>query len=261
VSENFYYEQSVYAKEAGLWFKSIADLIDGGDESDTDNPDKPVFDASSYEALLETLTAMMPMIREFNYGEWIYNQYDDAMTVESPEEFCTYINLLYACGTHAGRIDKDGNDYRKAIGYAYRDLNKDGSDELFILNEDSDIIALFTLRKGTPVMLWRACDGASSALDENGRLMATRYADRDLTSMEYFAYELTRNGELVINEYLLGSQDFCKAMTSDGKISVVDFETFRSEYQRIFDKHIGEFWDSSWNEGGKFLTFTPLPKN
>jgi hypothetical protein len=40
-----------------------------------------------------------------------------------------------------------------------------------------------------------------------------------------------------------------------------DFETFRSEYQRIFDKHIGEFWDGSWNEGGKFLTFTPLPEN
>jgi hypothetical protein len=182
------------------------------------------------------------------------------MTVDSPEKFYTYINLLYACGSHAGYIDTDGNDYRVAIGYAYKDINRDGKDELFILNENSDIIALFTLQKNTPVMLFRACDGGKTALDDQGRLMVGRYADRNFRSMEYFVYSLNDKGELVTEEYLLGSQDFCKAMTDGGKVAVIDLDTYRAEYKRIFNKDQGEFWDGAWNQGGKVLTFTPIPE-
>ncbi len=264
VFSNFYYDPRPFAKESGLWFKSIVGLTEETTESDTATPDtdrKYHFDASSYEAILETLSAMMPTIRAYSNSDWLQGKYDDAMTVDSPEEFRTYINLLYACGTHAGFIDSDGNDRRKDIGYAYKDLNKDGKDELFILNEDSDLIALFTLKKGTPVMLWRACDGAKAALEESGRLLATRYVYRDFMSAEYFVYSLNRKEELVTDEYMLGSHDFCKVMNRDGKVTVVDFETLQAKYNEIFKKNTDGLWYNEWNEGGKLLTFTPLPQN
>ncbi len=262
VFSNFYYDPRPFAKESGLWFKSIAGLTEETTESgDTpDTVEAPEFDASSYEAILETLIAMMPTIRAYSNSDWLQGKYDDAMTVDSPEEFRTYINLLYACGTHAGFIDSDGNDRRRAIGYAYKDLNRDGKDELFILNEDSHLIALFTLKKGTPVMLWRACDGANAALDENGRLLATRYVYRDFMSAEYFVYRLNRKGELVTDEYMLGSQDFCKVMNHDGKVTVVDFETLQAKYNEIFKKNTDGLWYNEWNGDGKLLTFIPLPE-
>ncbi len=248
----------IYAKEAGLWFRSIDTLT--ADSAESDAADKYDFDASSYEAILASVTAMMPLAREYVYGTWTRNGYDDAMVIESPEEFRTYINLLRVCGTHAGYIDGYGQEFRKAIGYSYKDLNGDGSDELFILNEDSDLIALFTLREGKPHMIWCASDCLSAALDEKGRLKVAHYPDRSGQTMEYIIYELTPEGELLTVEYLYGGHKISKA-TVNGRQQIVDMDTFRAEYERIFGYHVGEFWDNSWNEGGKMLTFTPLPEN
>lgn len=245
----YHYRYTLLAREAGLWFRSLND-------SEV-QPDAPAFDASSYDALLDTLTTMMPTIREFVYKDWLNGAYDGLMAVDSPEEFSLYSNLLYACGMHGGYTDAEGNQYSKALGYAYKDLNADGSDELFILNEDSELVALFTLQEGSPTLLWRATDGSFSALDSEGQLMTGRYANGSFTAMEYFAYKLTPEGELSATSYLFGDEYLRKIMT-DGKICIVDTDTYRAEFRRVFDKNQGEIWDGTWNEGGKTLSFIPF---
>lgn len=252
----------IYAKEAGLWFRSINTLTVDSSESDTETPDtaqKAVFDASSYETILTSVTAMMPLAREYNYGTWTRNGYDDAMVIGSPEDYRIYINLLHTCANNNGYLDGEGTYHPKTIGYAYRDLNGDSSDELFILNEDSDLIALFTLREGRPHMVWCASDCLSAALDEKGRLKVSRYPGMSGQTMEYIIYELTPDGDLSTVEYLYGGHKIRKIMIN-GQQHIVDMDTFRTEYERIFGYHVGEFWDNSWNEGGKMLTFTPLPE-
>lgn len=248
-ANNYHYSYKTCAREAGLWFHSVT-----GEE---EQPDALAFDASSYDALLNTLSTMMPAIRAFVYKDWLNGEYDQLMAVDSPEEFSLYSNLLYACGMHGGYTDAEGNVYRKALGYAYKDLNADGSDELFIMNEDSELIALFTLKDGIPVLLWRATDGAFSAIDSEGQFMAARYANRTYTAMEYFVYKLTPEGELTITEYLYGDEHVRKT-TVDGQTTIVDYDTYRAEFKRIFDKNQGEIWDGAWNEGGKTLTFIPF---
>ena len=245
----YHYRYTLLAREAGLWFRSVTD-------SEV-QPNAPAFDASSYDALLDTLAAMMPTIRSFVYKDWLNGAYDHLMAVDSPEEFSLYSNLLYACGMHGGYADAEGNKHHKALGYAYKDLNADGSDELFLMNEDSDLIALFTLKENVPVLLWRATDGSFSALDSRGQLMTSRYANSSFSAMEYFAYKLTPDGELSATAYLFGDEHIRKVMT-DGKIRIVDADAYRAEFKRVFDKNQGEIWDGTWNQDGKTLTFIPF---
>ena len=233
----------IYAKEAGLWFHSINTLTADSSESDTETPDtadKPVFDASSYQAILASVTAMMPLAQEYGYGTWARNGYDDAMVIGSPEDYRIYINLLRVCANNDGYTDVSGVEHPKAIGYAYKDLNGDGSDELFILNEDSDLITLFTLREGKSHMVWCASDCLSAALDEKGRLKVSRYPGTSDQTMEYIIYELTPEGDLSTVEYLYGGPNIRKVMIN-GKQQIVDMDTFRAEYERIFGYHVGQF--------------------
>ncbi len=248
-------EYKLHAKAAGLWFQSV-DTLKG--EADTETADKPVFDASSYNVLLDSLTAMKPLTESFVYKEWLNGDYDDGMVISSPEDYRVYINLLLSCASNDGYNDTEGEYHPRAIGYAYRDMNADGSDELFILNEDSDLIALLTLREGAPVLLWHSGDSTTNTgMDSEGHLLASRYPSNSFTSIEYFSYELTSECELAPVAYLYGSQ-YVRKILMDGKVILVDQEAYSAEFKRVFDKNQGEFWTNEWNEGGKMLKFTPL---
>ena len=247
-----------HAKEAGLWFQSVAAL---NSETNTDTTDKPVFDTSSYDALLNSLGTMMVNIPDYSSSDWLNGKYDDLMLLNSPEDYRIYVNLLRSCALNNGYLDGEGTFHPKSIGYAYRDMNNDGSNELFILNEDSTLIALFTLKDSSPVMLWYSGDnGTSTAIDSENHLLASRYPSNNFTSIEYFSYELTPEGDLSPVAYLYGSR-YVRKMLKDGKVIVVDQETYSAEFKQVFDKNQGEFWDNSWNESGKMLTFTPLPQS
>ena len=87
--------------------------------------------------------------------------------------------------------------------------------------------------------------------------MTGRYANGSFTAMEYFAYKLTSEGELSATSYLFGDEYLRKIMI-DGKICIVDTDTYRAEFRRVFDKNQGEIWDGTWNEGGKTLSFIPF---
>ncbi len=254
--------QKIYAKRAGLWFRSIDTLTDGEAESDAATPDtadKPAFDISSYDAILTTLTAMKPLMQSFVYKEWVNGDLDDDMVISSPEDYRAYINLLLSCASNDGYFDTEEEYHPLSIGYAYRDMNADGSDELFILNEDSDLIALFTLKNGSPVLLWSSGDSLfNTKMNEQGHLQVSRYPHFSFNTNDYVSYELTPEGELSPVAYLYVSQHIRK-MLKDGKVVVVDPETFSAEFQRVFEKKQGQFWTNEWNEGGKLLKFTALP--
>lgn len=234
----------ILAKKSGLWFNSITE--------EGDHPDAPAFDGSSYDAILNSVTAMMPHIRGFVYKEWRSGAYDHLMAIDSPEEFRLYNDLLYACGMHGGYGDVEGNQYVLDIGYAYKDLNGDGTDELFLLNEKSDILAVFTLREDKPVLLWRADDNSGSAIDGQGHLITSKYANYNFTAIVYTAFELTPEGEWIEVAYLYGDQHVRKIL-KDGRITITDREEYSAEYNRVFI-----FMTTNWNAGGKVLEFHKL---
>ncbi len=56
---------------------------------------------------------------------------------------------------YAGRGQEDWTSphYKLSCGYAIRDINRDGIDELVLLNEDYTIVAIFSMVNGTPTLL------------------------------------------------------------------------------------------------------------
>ena len=147
----------------------------------------------------------------------------------------------------------DGNRYDREIGYAYKDLNGDGVDELFLLNEQNGILAVFTLRENTPVLLWHAGGyTAYTAIDDQGRLIVGEYANYNFTALAYTAYELTSEGRLNTVDYAYGDQSVRKVM-QNGRVVITDVDTFRATYARTF-----KIVETDWNEGGRVIGFTKL---
>lgn len=238
----------ILSMESGLWFKSIT-------ENDS-NPDTPTLDVSSYDAVLTTAAELLPHARNFTFKSWWSREYDSLLTVSSPEEYRICNALLYTLGEYSGYSDVDGNRYDREIGYAYKDLNGDGVDELFLLNEQNGILAVFALRENTPVLLWHAGGyTAYTALDSQGRLIVGEYANYNFTAMTYSAFELTADGELNTVAYIFGDQYVRKVM-QNGRVTITDVDAYRAEYARVF-----KIVETDWNEGGKVLGFTPIPED
>ena len=76
--------------------------------------------------------------------------------ITDPQEqkfFCTFLYEAYR--HHAGNGKKDcfSPIYKLTWGYAKKDLNGDGADELILLNEDDTIIAIFSYVDGKPTVI------------------------------------------------------------------------------------------------------------
>lgn len=247
---DLHYAYSRYTKEAGLRFCSLL-----GEKTEPD-PNVPVFDASSYEAVLQSLSSIASLIDGFDSNLWLYGEYDNLMQTDSPEEFELYNHLVYAAGqTGLGA----NSEYATDIGYAYKDLNGDGTNELFIMTDENDLLAIFTLRDGTPTLLYRNYGNGWAWLDIENRLLVARYTNRNYSGMEYIRYELTDENTLRKTSHIWSDQ-YVKKMLIDGKMTVIDRETFVAEKRQVFNMEPGEIWTNDWNKDGKMLTFTPLPE-
>ncbi len=60
--------------------------------------------------------------------------------------------------------------HKLSCGYAVKDLNRDGVDELVLLNEDYSIIALFSLCEGKPVLLGNYIPRGSCSINGSGTI-------------------------------------------------------------------------------------------
>jgi len=72
-----------------------------------------------------------------------------------------------------GRDDKALPYHKRSCGYAVKDLNGDGSDELILLI-DYIVVAIFSLVDGTPVLLGNYIPRSSCWIDDNGWLHENR---------------------------------------------------------------------------------------
>ena len=240
---------SVITKKSGLRFKSA--LTDDPQLS----PTAPELDLSDYDAILSTLTAMMPTIRAFSEDEWRVGAYDHLMKLDSDEEFRLYNHLLFACGSQNDSIIGD-EVHRNTLGYAYKDLNKDGLDELIIMTENDKILAIFTQKDGAAVLLWGRGYDLSVRLDENNRLLVMGYPNFDWSSNEYTSFELTDEGEFRKTACLY-IDNHIRKMLSDGRMVFIDSATYEAEYKRAFNISTRP-WQNDWNQDDKILNFTAL---
>jgi len=60
------------------------------------------------------------------------------------------------------------------MGYATKDIDRDGNEELVLLNRSNELYAIFTHKDGVPLLLFYA-DGMRCGLSPDGTLNALRY--------------------------------------------------------------------------------------
>lgn len=98
------------------------------------------------------------------------------------------------------RVENEG--YQKccnrSFGYARKDLNGDGTDELVLLRGDGELIALFTMQGESPVLLDYTRSGEVEWIDEQGRYCAEydRSIPNDGNYRAMGVYRIGSNGNM-----------------------------------------------------------------
>ena len=108
----------------------------------------PKADFSTYEAIIHTFGLMHSTVAggRFVRSSWVAGAYDMGMTFDSEADFHLYNKLLSA----AVLVQ---NSSTASFGYILVDLDKNGTDELILMESKYYVLAIFTMQNGKPVLL------------------------------------------------------------------------------------------------------------
>ena len=172
-------------------FRFIPAIDDNSSQSSA-----PIADFSSYENIVSAYRKIVKCFSEYNVSNWINGEFDSLFTFKDNESYDMFNSIFYngICfkPTKENFSSQYADDGDNAYGYAKKDLNRDGVDELILLNDSYEIIALFTMKDGKPVFLREAI---GALIDENGHIHVSittgGVVSRD---GELYIYEVNNSG-------------------------------------------------------------------
>lgn len=85
------------------------------------------------------------------------------------------------------------------LGYAIKDVNGDGVEELFLLSDEFTMIALFTQYDGKPVLLEDFWNRKRGYVNESGQIIISGSSGADVSSQEVYRLDAA-TGRLVLEE-------------------------------------------------------------
>lgn len=249
-SYDFYWENATrLTKKANLSFNPALSLSEIADT---------VADFSTYENIIKTFTYMHTVVTggKCVRSKWIGGAYDSGMIFESEEDFVIYNKLFMASCLV---VSKE----RAVFGYAMRDLDGDGNEELILLESNFNVLAIFTEIDGRAKLLDSYNDLRTAFIDADGLI---HVSERRLPGIEgdfeYFVYEI-KNGEPLARvslgvKYDSESGGSVYYEIADGK--TVEME--KSEWDTLYSEYsldIGDASASEYTEENSGLLFTALP--
>ena len=212
-------------------------------KNDTENTILPIADFSTYEAIRETCGKISSALDDFTQDKWVYSYYDNLFLYPDERSFDYYNRLIYAA-YQGGRI----------AGYDEIDLNGDGQSELVLMDEDYRIKALFTQKKGVPVLLG-AFAYETCWLDEEGYIHVDR---EDYYELEYSLYEFTGDSEYKLVYSALLARSGRRYLTKDGETKRITFEESLEIYHDDYCRYFEPFDPNEYTRNVSSLTYTPL---
>ncbi len=137
------------------------------DDSESNNA--PVADFFSYDGILSAYKIIVESFSEYSQASWTNGKFDELFNISDNESYDVF-HKIYLGGisyrpteTYFGQeYDKNGDN---SYGYAKKDLNGDGVEELMLITDNYEIFAVFTMKDGKAVLLDL---GSSVWIDENG---------------------------------------------------------------------------------------------
>ena len=152
-------------------------------------------DFSTYDAIIKTFGYMhtKAVDGKWERSRWIGGAYDEGMIFQTEADFVLY-NKLFA----AYFLVPENKS--ATVGYAKKDLNGDGTEELILLDGNYNVFAVFTEVDGAAVLLDSYNDLKKAFIDADGLIHVSEriipgYKDRTKNDFEGFVYEI-QNGEL-----------------------------------------------------------------
>jgi len=221
-------------------------------------------DFSTYDTIIKTFGIMHSEVAGGKYEKtyWTSGKYDAAMIFKSEEDFYIYNKLIAACVLI--RNNKDDT-----FGFAKKDLNGDGKEELILLEGTQfNVLAIFTEKDGKAVLLDTYSDLRQAFIDASGNIHVKQtvipgYKQKDAL---YTVYEI-KNGELsaklsIGEEYRKKgsySSEAYKWYKLEGGVRV---DLTQDEWNTLYESYALDIGTTKYNvytQNNAGLTFTEVP--
>jgi hypothetical protein len=175
-------------RKAGLRVRlPLAELVES---------DAPLADASSYEGILELYRTAVSCMEDYTRTDYISGVYDEKLTFADDKAYEIFNRLIIACQMHRRRFTYSTGympNADNAYGYILKDIGGDGKDELILLSDTYDIIAIFAMQNGSPELIFDSHYGAVS-IGSGGEILVNIYYGA--YHMEYRSYKINSKNEL-----------------------------------------------------------------
>lgn len=174
-------------KAVGFYFRPILE---------TESQEQPpLFTIASYDDVLTAYKHIAQLYPDYDDDAWANGDYESLYTFASQADYELYHALfcsIIGMRPYAGYFDTVIPNGQNAYCYALDDLNGDGTDELVLMLETYEPIAIFTQKDGRPTLLDHYSPGRAVRIDGQGRIIEDRETGGDLgRDSEFYVFEIT----------------------------------------------------------------------
>lgn len=131
----------------------------------------PIPNFTNYDGIISAYKTIVKVFSRYKQSDWINGEFDSLFTITDNDSYDAFHQIFWSgirkmpTQTYFGQTYASDGD--NSYGYAKKDLNGDGVEELILLNDNYEILALFTEKDGKAQLV----DGAYAAwIDQNGRI-------------------------------------------------------------------------------------------
>ena len=226
----------------------------------------PVADCSSYEAILEMYKRIVGVYRNYDRTEWVKGAYDELYHFEDDTSYEIFNSILYSGSLFRPTKSIIDTSYAEngdsAYGYAKKDVNGDGTEELILMTDQFDIRAIFTMRNGSVAMLDHYYGNKQCWFGNDG-VLRVEWNSKDITEIGFMVYSITEQTTLKQEMHVVyapsdeGDHSYAYYTVENGvrtKISNEEGQALRNQYEVNDD--LGQIWEYTKTYAG--LQFCPL---
>lgn len=197
----------------------------------------PAPDVHTYDGILALYRQAVSLFADFDQNAWVEGEYDRLFHFEDNESYEVYHAVLYGAMRLRPKEKRFSSEIadgaENAYGYAKKDLDGDGTQELILLSDRYAVVAVFTEKNGRAVPL----DGTHGArIDEHGALTVHNTIGDALNRGEEYGRYVIKDGTLIAEKRLwyLGEA----AVTP-----IFPMHFYRSENKETTEITAGEFYE------------------
>jgi hypothetical protein len=222
-------------------------------------------DFASYEGIIKLYRNVVHDFARTQYGEEKESALAAALGITDAKEK-EWLCAISGSGFlfYEGRGEGGDPHYKLTCGYAIKDLNGDGVDELVLLNDNYMITAIFSMVDGKPILLDNYIPRGSCWIGGDGLLHVCGSGGADISS--HTVYRIAEGGgslETII-EFGLNGHEWIDGVAVTKYYRVVDGEEIAItkeecvELSQQYGKYLGVYEGASATKEYSGLQFTPL---